>query len=341
MTVLRMRLCPRWTSTAANATRRRPRNRCRPGAAPRTERRRRLVRHPGAPRERAALGLPPRARRRARVVGGAQGPADRSEGESAGRTRRGPSARIRQLRRSYRRWPVRRGQRQHLGFGHLCDREMDRPRGQGRPRRWPGSGPVRVVPDRRQELDDAPHGRAGRARTGSRFPISPISWPRCARWPATLPRGPGWAYEMAWSGVRAVSRVEGGRIEVFVADAPARGDRRNVADRFPELRAMAEGLGTTQLLLDGVLTNIGAGRCPRAACSRRAADRRGRPGPTPRRDAAHRLPALRSAASGRPVVGRTALPRRGGRRSEASGGGRPDLAGAAGVRGARPGAPGS
>jgi bifunctional non-homologous end joining protein LigD len=68
----------------------------------------------------------------------------------------------------------------------------------------------------------------------------------------SLPRGAGWAYEMRWAGIRAVVRVEGGRIDAMDADG---GD---LARRVPELRALGEQLGTTQVLLDGVLVKFGA-----------------------------------------------------------------------------------
>jgi bifunctional non-homologous end joining protein LigD len=66
-----------------------------------------------------------------------------------------------------------------------------------------------------------------------------------------LPRGPGWAYEMAWTGDRAIARIEGGRIALFGADGA------NLSARYPQLRALAARMGTTQLLLDGVLTRFG------------------------------------------------------------------------------------
>ncbi len=56
-----------------------------------------------------------------------------------------------------------------------------------------------------------------------------------------------WAYEMAWDGVRAAVHVEGGR-----ATAWSRHDRELTA-AFPEVRAMAESMGATQAVLDGVL----------------------------------------------------------------------------------------
>jgi bifunctional non-homologous end joining protein LigD len=60
-----------------------------------------------------------------------------------------------------------------------------------------------------------------------------------------LPEGPKWAYEMKWDGVRAVVYVDGGRARVMT-----RNDREVLA-QYPELRAMAERMGSTQAVLDG------------------------------------------------------------------------------------------
>ena len=60
-----------------------------------------------------------------------------------------------------------------------------------------------------------------------------------------LPRGPGWAYELAWPGRRTVARVEGGRVQL------------TPQTRVPELAELGERLGTTQVLLDGVLARFG------------------------------------------------------------------------------------
>jgi bifunctional non-homologous end joining protein LigD len=54
-----------------------------------------------------------------------------------------------------------------------------------------------------------------------------------------------WAYEMKWDGMRAIVRVEGGRITVF-----SRNDR-DVTVSYPELRPMGEVFGTEQAILDG------------------------------------------------------------------------------------------
>jgi bifunctional non-homologous end joining protein LigD len=61
-----------------------------------------------------------------------------------------------------------------------------------------------------------------------------------------LPRDDGaWGYEFKWDGVRAVVYVDGGRPRVL-----SRNDR-DVTGSYPELRAMAESLGSTQVILDG------------------------------------------------------------------------------------------
>jgi bifunctional non-homologous end joining protein LigD len=74
--------------------------------------------------------------------------------------------------------------------------------------------------------------------------------------PGPLPRGTGWAYEMGWPGVRAIARVEGGRLDL----ADASGD--DIGPKFPELRALAERLGTTQALFDGVVLRLAPGPRP-------------------------------------------------------------------------------
>ena len=59
-----------------------------------------------------------------------------------------------------------------------------------------------------------------------------------------------WAYEMKWDGVRALVRVEGGRIALA---------SRNGADitvSYPELRGLGEQLGSTQALLDGEIVRL-------------------------------------------------------------------------------------
>ncbi len=59
-----------------------------------------------------------------------------------------------------------------------------------------------------------------------------------------------WVYEMKWDGVRAVVHVEGGR-----ATAWSRNDI-DITDTYPELRAMAESMGSTPAVLDGELVAL-------------------------------------------------------------------------------------
>ena len=61
----------------------------------------------------------------------------------------------------------------------------------------------------------------------------------------TMPEGDSWSYEMKWDGLRAVTYVDGGRARVLT-----RNDREVLA-QYPELRAMAEAMGSTQAVLDG------------------------------------------------------------------------------------------
>lgn len=71
---------------------------------------------------------------------------------------------------------------------------------------------------------------------------------------ATLP-DPGeddrWAYETKWDGARTVAFIDGGRIRLM-----SRNDR-DVSVSYPELRALGEGLGTTELILDGEIVAFG------------------------------------------------------------------------------------
>jgi bifunctional non-homologous end joining protein LigD len=60
-----------------------------------------------------------------------------------------------------------------------------------------------------------------------------------------MPEGSDWSYEMKWDGLRAVVYVDGGRARVMT-----RNDRE-VLSQYPELRAMAEAMGSTQAVLDG------------------------------------------------------------------------------------------
>ena len=63
-----------------------------------------------------------------------------------------------------------------------------------------------------------------------------------------------WAYEFKWDGVRALARVEGGRVTLF----SRRGD--DITGIYPELRALGEDLGSTQAWLDGEIVAFRDGR---------------------------------------------------------------------------------
>jgi bifunctional non-homologous end joining protein LigD len=73
--------------------------------------------------------------------------------------------------------------------------------------------------------------------------------------PGTLPPAAAdeqWAYEMKWDGVRTLARVEGGRVALT-----SRNDI-DMSVAYPELRALGEQLGTTQVLLDGEIVSFDA-----------------------------------------------------------------------------------
>ncbi len=60
-----------------------------------------------------------------------------------------------------------------------------------------------------------------------------------------LPPGDGWAYEVKWDGVRALGYVEGGRLRLESRNG------RDITSQYPELRGVAEALGSRPALLDG------------------------------------------------------------------------------------------
>ncbi|MCU1675835.1 MAG: polymerase LigD, ligase domain protein [Frankiales bacterium] len=76
-------------------------------------------------------------------------------------------------------------------------------------------------------------------------PMPELVRPMLASAGALPAKDDGWAFEMKWDGVRAVVYVDGGRARVLT-----RNDREVVAT-YPELRAMAESLGGTRVILDG------------------------------------------------------------------------------------------
>jgi len=65
-----------------------------------------------------------------------------------------------------------------------------------------------------------------------------------------VPEGDDWSFEMKWDGVRALVLVQGGR-----AQATSR-NGKDITGGYPELRALGEVLGATEVLLDGELVAI-------------------------------------------------------------------------------------
>ncbi|MDX8148602.1 non-homologous end-joining DNA ligase [Lentzea sp. BCCO 10_0061] len=63
-----------------------------------------------------------------------------------------------------------------------------------------------------------------------------------------------WAYEFKWDGVRAILRVEGGRVQAW----SRLGNDITVA--YPELQGVGEQLGSTEALLDGEIVALQNGR---------------------------------------------------------------------------------
>ena len=75
--------------------------------------------------------------------------------------------------------------------------------------------------------------------------------------PGTLPAAADpdeWAYEFKWDGVRALARVEGGRLALHSRKG------NDVTVSYPELRLLGEELGSTQVWLDGEIVSLVDGR---------------------------------------------------------------------------------
>jgi bifunctional non-homologous end joining protein LigD len=65
-----------------------------------------------------------------------------------------------------------------------------------------------------------------------------------------------WGYEMKWDGMRALLVVEGGRVSVTTRTG------NDATARFPELRALGEALGQTEVVLDGEIVALDARGVP-------------------------------------------------------------------------------
>jgi bifunctional non-homologous end joining protein LigD len=84
-------------------------------------------------------------------------------------------------------------------------------------------------------------------------PMPTLIRPMLATATTTLPHDDDrYGYEFKWDGVRAMVYVDGGRPKAL-----SRNDR-DVTATYPELRAMAESLGSTQVVLDGELVAFDA-----------------------------------------------------------------------------------
>ncbi|GAB3584651.1 DNA polymerase ligase N-terminal domain-containing protein [Amycolatopsis endophytica] len=110
--------------------------------------------------------------------------------------------------------------------------------------------------------DDSRDWLVKRVDSGSGEELPDFVKPMQAR-PGSLPDEDGWAYEFRWQGERAQVRVEGGRVAVR--------DRTgtDVTERYPELRALGEELGSTEVLLDGEIIVLEEGRPSRKALKSR------------------------------------------------------------------------
>ena len=69
----------------------------------------------------------------------------------------------------------------------------------------------------------------------------------------------GWAYELAWPGMRVLAYVTPGKLRLETAEG------RDITAKFPEIRPITRALGSTSALLDGVLVGFADGGAPSAA----------------------------------------------------------------------------
>ena len=82
--------------------------------------------------------------------------------------------------------------------------------------------------------------------------------------PGPLPKDDvHWAYEFKWDGVRALAIVDGGRVQLIARSG------HDITTAYPELRALGEQLGSTQVLLDGEIVAMREGRPSFAALQNR------------------------------------------------------------------------
>jgi bifunctional non-homologous end joining protein LigD len=73
--------------------------------------------------------------------------------------------------------------------------------------------------------------------------------------PGTLPGDEtDWSYEFKWDGVRALAHIEGGRLRLHSRKG------NDITVTYPELRPLAEELGSTQVWLDGEIVALRDGK---------------------------------------------------------------------------------
>ncbi|WP_184919261.1 non-homologous end-joining DNA ligase [Saccharothrix ecbatanensis] len=86
-------------------------------------------------------------------------------------------------------------------------------------------------------------------------PLPEFVAPMLATAAAELPRPESrFAFEFKWDGVRAVARVEGGRVQLTSRAG------NDVTGTYPELQGLGAQLGATQVLLDGEIVALSGGR---------------------------------------------------------------------------------
>ncbi|MEV4754639.1 DNA polymerase ligase N-terminal domain-containing protein [Micromonospora sp. NPDC049559] len=94
--------------------------------------------------------------------------------------------------------------------------------------------------------------------TGMPELVHPMRPVRAARLPAD---DDAWAYELCWTGTRAIGYVSGGRLRLLSgadgADDAGDADDAELTRDFPGSRALAESLAPTEAVLDGVLVTLG------------------------------------------------------------------------------------
>ncbi|WP_156758429.1 non-homologous end-joining DNA ligase [Actinokineospora pegani] len=98
--------------------------------------------------------------------------------------------------------------------------------------------------------------RSEPAQHPDRAPLPELIEPMLAV-PGSLPpaaEDERWAYEFKWDGVRALARVEGGRLKLFSRKG------NDITGTYPELRALGEDLGSTRVWLDGEVVAFADGK---------------------------------------------------------------------------------